>query len=147
MNSSLQRMVRDASPETRYQIERLLEQDADDRAWADQLGPAYRQGDVARLLGRSRQAISADRGLLRLQMRDGEIGYPVFQFEGRRQLPGVREAVGLLGPVVASPWTLASWLASANDALDGLSPIQALREQSADAVTALARQTAEALSH
>lgn len=147
MNTSLQRMVRDASPETRYQIERLLQQDADDQAWAEQLGPAYRQGDVARLLGKSRQAVSADRGLLRLDMRDGEIGYPVFQFEGRRQLPGMREAIGLLGPVVASPWTLASWLTSASDALDGQSPVQALREQSIDAVTALARQTAEALSH
>ena len=32
MSASMQRMVRDASPETRYQIERLLRQDADDRS-------------------------------------------------------------------------------------------------------------------
>ncbi|MEX2500188.1 MAG: hypothetical protein WD397_15075 [Wenzhouxiangellaceae bacterium] len=147
MSTSLSEMMRRASPETQHQIKILLRQDADDAAWAEQLGPAYRQGDVARLLGKSRQAVSADRGLLRLEMRDGEIGYPVFQFEGRRQLPGVREVIGLLGPVVASPWTLASWLTSASDALDGQSPIQALREQRIDAVTALARKTAEALSH
>jgi len=70
MSASMQRMVRDASPETRYQIERLLRQDADDRAWAEQLGPAYRQGDVARLLGKSRQAVSADTGLLLNQAMD-----------------------------------------------------------------------------
>ncbi|MDT8408042.1 MAG: hypothetical protein RQ741_00450 [Wenzhouxiangellaceae bacterium] len=147
MNASISDLMRRASPETQHQIKVLLRQDADDAAWAEQLGPAYRQVDVARLLGKSRQAVSADHGLLRLEMRDGEIGYPVFQFEGRRQLPGVRQVVGLLGPVVASPWTLASWLTSASAALDGQSPIQALRKHKADAVTALARQTAEALAH
>ena len=40
--------VADEDPEyTRHQIERLLQQDADDRAWAEQIGPVYRQGDVA----------------------------------------------------------------------------------------------------
>ena len=145
MNASVQRMVRDASPDTRYQIERLLRQDADDRAWAEQLGPAYRQGDVARLLGKSRQAVSADSSLLRLEMRDGEIGYPVFQFDGRRALPGIREMIAILGPVAASPWTVASWLTSASTILDGRTPIQALRDGHIEAVTAAARQAAEAL--
>jgi len=145
MNASVQRMVRDASPDTRYQIERLLRQDADDRAWAEQLGPAYRQGDVARLLGKSRQAVSADSSLLRLEMRDGEIGYPVFQFDGRRALPGIREMIAILGPVAASPWTVAAWLTSASTILDGRTPIQALRDGHIEAVTAAARQAAEAL--
>jgi len=146
MNASVQRLVRDASPDTRYQIERLLRQDADDRAWAEQLGPAYRQGDVARLLGKSRQAVSADSGLLRLEMRDGEIGYPVFQFDGRRKLPGIRDVIGILGPVVASPWTLASWLTSPNSDLHSRAPVQALRDGNTETVTAAARQTAEALA-
>ncbi|MCA1778162.1 MAG: hypothetical protein LC637_01905 [Xanthomonadaceae bacterium] len=147
MNASMQHMVRDASPETRYQIERLLRQDADDRAWAEQLGPAYRQGDVARLLGKSRQAVSADSGLLRLEMRDSEIGYPIFQFDGRRKLPGIREVISILGQAVASPWTIASWLTSPALALDGRAPIQALRDGQIEAVTTAARQAAEALSH
>ena len=147
MSASMQRMVRDASPDTRYQIERLLRQDADDRAWAEQLGPAYRQGDVARLLGKSRQAVSADNSLLRLEMRDGEIGYPIFQFDGRRKLPGIREAVETLGPVTASNWTIASWLTSPSATLDGRKPIQALRDGHIEAVTAAARQAAEALGH
>lgn len=140
-------MVRAASPETRYQIEVLLRQDADDRAWAAQLGPAYRQGQVARLLGKSRQAVSADQGLLRLEMRDGQIGYPVFQFEGRRLLPGMRDVVRVLAPVVATSWTIASWLASPAPALDGRTPLEALRAGEADTVLALAREIAAALEH
>ncbi len=147
MNATLQRMVRDASPETRYQIELLLRQDADDRAWADQLGPAYRQGDVARLLGKTRQAVSADRGLLRLEMRNGEIGYPVFQFDGARQLPGIREVVRVLDPMVASAWTIASWLCSPAPQLDERTPLAVLREGERETVLSLARQTASGISH
>lgn len=142
MNASLHRMVRAASPETRYQIEILLRQDADDRAWAAQLGPVYRQSDVARLLHKSRQAVSADQGLLRLEMRDGQIGYPVFQFDGRRVLPGMRAVVRALAPVVASSWTTASWLTSPAPELDGRTPLEALRAGDVEAVLALARRTA-----
>lgn len=145
MNGSLQKMVREASPEIRYQIECLLRQDADDQAWTEQLGPAYRQGDVAGLLGKSRQAVSADRGLLRLTMRDGEIGYPLFQFEGRRQLPGMRELVRTLEPVVATAWTTASWLTSPTPELDHRSPLDALRDGERERVLALATALADAL--
>ena len=140
-------MVRDASPEARYQIERLLRQDADDRAWAEQLGPAYRQGDVARLLDKSRQAVSADRGLLRLALRDGEIAYPVFQFDGRRQLPGIREVVRVLEPAVATAWTTASWLTSPAPELDDRTPLALLRAGELEPVISLARQTASTLQN
>jgi len=145
MSASLQQMIREASPETRYQVQRLLRQDADDRAWTAQLGPAYRQGDVARLLGKSRQAVSVDRGLLRLEMRDGDIGYPVFQFDGRRQLPGVREVVRMLAPVTASAWTTASWLTSPAPELDDRTPLAVLRDGEQEKVLALARAAATAL--
>jgi len=147
MSASLQSMVREASPETRYQIERLLRQEADDRAWAGQLGPAYRQGDVARLLGKTKQAVSADTGLLRLAMRDGEIGYPVLQFDGRRVLPGLRDVVRTLAPVVATSWTVASWLTSAADELDQRTPLEALRAGEVGPVVELARRFAAALNH
>ncbi|MDZ7790860.1 MAG: hypothetical protein U5L08_10290 [Xanthomonadales bacterium] len=147
MSASLQRMVRDASPEARYQIERLLRQDADDRAWAEQLGPAYRQGDVARLLDKSRQAVSADRGLLRLALRDGDIAYPVFQFDGRRQLPGIREVVRVFEPAVATTWTTASWLTSPAPELDDRTPLALLRAGELEPVISLARQTASTLQN
>ena len=147
MNASLQRMVRDASPEARYQIERLLRQDADDRAWAEQLGPAYRQGDVARLLNKTRQAVSADRGLLRLALRDGDIAYPVFQFDGRRQLPGIREVIRVFEPAVATAWTTASWLTSPAPELDDRTPLTLLRAGEREPVISLARRTASTLQN
>jgi hypothetical protein len=145
MTATLIERVRDASPEVQYQIERLLRQDADDRAWAEQLGPVYRQGDVARLLGKTRQAVSADRGLLRLEQRSGEIAYPVFQFDGQRQLPGLREVVALFEPVVTTPWTTASWLTSPALELDERTPLEVLREGGVKPVVELARRTAAAL--
>ncbi len=135
-----------ASPQTREQVDRLLEQDADDKAWADQFGPVYRQADVAKLLGKSKQAVSADRGLVKLTMRSGDVGYPVFQFRGRRQLPGVREVVMELTPAVATAWTIASWLTSPHDHLDGSTPMEALHDERAEEVVALARRTARALA-
>jgi len=147
MNASLQRLIRDASPETRYQIEVLLRQEADDEAWTEQLGPVYRQGDVARLLGKTRQAVSADSGLLRLAMRNGDIGYPVFQFDGRSQLSGIREIVRAFEPVVTSPWTTASWLTSPAPELDDRTPLAALRAGDREPALALARQVAAALRH
>ncbi|MDA8302338.1 MAG: hypothetical protein M0005_12565 [Actinomycetota bacterium] len=88
-SAAVAQLYRKASPETRRLVDRLLEQDADDRASADQIGPAYRQGDVALLLGKSKQAVSEDERLLRLEMRSGIVGYPAFQFDGRRLLLGI----------------------------------------------------------
>lgn len=131
---------------TRRQVARLLEQDEDDRAWTAQIGPVYRQADVAELLGKSKQAVSADARLLKLELRSGEVGYPVVQFDGRRQLPGVREVVGLLGGVVATPWTTASWLTSSSSELDGMTPVAALGEGRAEEVLAAARRFAAAVA-
>ena len=133
-----------ASEDTRHQIRRLLEQDADDRAWTAQVGPVYRQADVAALLGKSKQAVSADPRLLKLVLRSGEVGYPVFQFDGRRQLPGVRDVIGALAPVVATPWTIASWLTSPSADLDGQTPVAALRAGRVDDVTVAADRFARA---
>lgn len=135
-----------ASEETRRMVDRLLAQDADDRAWIAQLGPVYRQTDVARLLGKSKQAVSADTGLLRLDMRNGAIGYPAFQFDGRRQQTGVSEIVNTLAPVVATSWTIASWLTSAQADFDGIRPIDALRDGRVEEVVALARRVARVLA-
>lgn len=135
-----------ASEDTRRQIERLLEQDADDRAWAEQLGPVYRQADVAGLLGKSKQAISADPGLLRLELRSGQLGYPVFQFDGRRILPGIREVVATLTPAMATTWTIASWLTSPQPSLDGDRPLDRLRAGDVTPVAAAAARAARAMA-
>lgn len=147
MNPSLLvERYRDASDDTRRQVDRLLTQDADDRAWAEQLGPVYRQGDVAALLGKSKQAVSADRGLLRLELRSGRIGYPIFQFDGRRVLPGIREIVGILAPAVETPWTIASWLASPQPSWQSRRPLDLLRAGAVDEVLAAARRMARGMA-
>lgn len=130
----------------RRQVARLLAQAEDDAAWSAQLGAVYRQADVAALLGKSKQSVSSDRGLLRLELRSGEIGYPVFQFDGDRQLRGVREVVGELGPTVATRWTIASWLTTNHPELDERSPLEALRDGDNEVVVTLARRAAAALS-
>lgn len=66
-----------ASPEA----VRLLEGDIAEKAW---VGYCLTQVDTAELLGRSEQAVSKDRRLLRLERSDGRPVYPAFQFDGRR---------------------------------------------------------------
>jgi hypothetical protein len=144
--SALVERYRDASEDTRRQIDRLLEQDADDQAWAEQLGPVYRQGDVADLLGKSKQAVSADPGLLKLELRSGQLGYPVFQFDGRRLLPGIREVVETLTSVVETSWTIASWLASPQPSSQGQRPLDRLRAGEIDEVLAAARRMARTMA-
>jgi len=128
----------------RRQVDLLLRQAEDDRAWTDQLGPVYTQGQVAELLGKSKQAVSTDKGLLRLDMRDGRVGYPVFQFEGDRILPGMQDVVRALAPVAATIWTVASWLTSPASDLGGETPLERLRRGEVSDVTELAHRLAAA---
>lgn len=144
--STLVECYREASQDTRRQIDRLLEHDADDQAWVQQLGPVYRQSDVAGLLGKSKQAVSADGGLLRLELRNGQLGYPVLQFDGRQVLSGLREVVATLTPAVASAWTIASWLTSPQPSWDGARPLDRLRAGEVDDVVAAARRMAQGMA-
>lgn len=130
----------------REQIERLLEQQADDRAWSDELGPVYTQSQVSTLLDKSKQAVSSDRTLLRLTMRSGRVGYPVFQFDGDVVVKGVRDIVEILTPAVATSWTIASWLTSPQPDT-GHSAMELLRAGRVDDVVAAARRSASRMSH
>jgi len=139
----LARLLTTASPATQDHVVRVLEQDHADQAWGAQIGPGLTQADVARLLGVTVQAVSKNKGLLRLQNRDGRPIYPIVQFDGRRPLPGVAEVVAILdGPLL--PLTIASWLTSRKKALTGRTAIAALRAGEVGLVVSLARQTAAA---
>lgn len=131
-----------APADVRRQVDLLLRQAEDDRVWAQQLGPVYTQGQVAELLGKSKQAVSTDKGLLRLDMRDGRVGYPVFQFEGDRILPGMPNVVRALAPVAATTWTVASWLTSPSSDLGGKTPLERLRRGDVSDVTMVADRLA-----
>lgn len=134
---ALDDLARDASAEAVELARTVLEQDASDHAWTRQLGPAMSQRDVARLLGRSEQAVSKDPRLLRLRNRDGRPVYPFLQFRGRALLPGIAEVVGVLTGVV-EPLTVASWLTAPNRALGRARPVDALRDERIDEVLAVA---------
>ena len=136
-----------ATEETRRLVDEILDADADDRAWVEQLGPALRGVTVARMLDVSPQAVSSNKGLLRLTMRSGQVGYPLFQFQDGRQLPGLAAIVRQLRPVVATEWTIASWLTSPSADLGGDTPVEALRSRRrSDAVATAASRFAAALS-
>lgn len=123
----------------------VLRQDAADRAWAAQLGSVLSQADVARLLGKSEQAVSKDRGLLRVKLRSGRVAYPVVQFAGRSVVKGIAEVCAASSGVVES-LTVASWLTAKNRALEGQRPVDVLRAGDVDSVVTLARRLAARLT-
>jgi hypothetical protein len=142
--STLFERYQQAPADVRRQVDLLLRQAEDDQAWTDQLGSVYTQGQVAELLGKSKQAVSTDKGLLRLEMRDGRIGYPILQFEGDRILPGIQDVVRALAPVAATSWTVASWLTSPSSDLGGETPLERLRRGDVPEVTVVADRLAVA---
>jgi len=117
----------------------VLEQDLADQAWAEQIGPALSQRDVARLLGKSEQAVAKDHRLLRLRNRYGRPVYPVVQFDGRRQASGVGDVVDVLVEVL-EPLTVASWLTGVNPLLADRRPVDALADGDLDEVMIVARR-------
>lgn len=129
-----------ATKDAREMVDEILAADADDQAWVEQLGPALSGAAVARMLGVSPQAVSSNKGLLRLRMRSGRVGYPIFQFAGRLSVDGLADIVRMLGPVVATEWTIASWLTSPSVDLGGETPIDTLRDGHRSAPVAIAAQ-------
>lgn len=137
-----------ASPEAVRLAARLLQSDIDTRAWVDQVGFCLTGAQVAELLGRSEQAVSKDGRLLRLPRSDNRPAYPAFQFDGRRQQPGVAEVVKVFADAL-TPAGVAAWLTGRNAALGGRRPLGALRDGDTNAAAALAvaRRMAARASH
>ena len=130
-----------ASPEAVRLATRVLQADIATSAWVDQVGFSLTGAQVADLLGRSEQAVSKDARLLRLPRSDGRPAYPAFQFDGRRQLPGVAEVVRVLSAAL-TPAAIAAWLTGTNPALNERRPLDGLASSDADAVLGVARRLA-----
>jgi hypothetical protein len=130
-----------ASGEARRLATTLLEQDVADRAWSGQVGPCLTQSDTARLLGKSEQATSKDRRLLRVRTRSGRVAYPLVQFEGRAPVAGLGKVLAALEPA-ADALTALAWLTGVHRSLGGRRPIDALRDGDADEVLAVAARFA-----
>jgi hypothetical protein len=141
MSMSLDRLAAQAPPEAVALARAILEQALTDARWAERIGPVLSQADVARLLDKTVQAVAQDQRLLRLRQRDGRPVYPIFQFEGRRQLGGVAEVVATLRDAV-EPLTIAAWLNGPNRRFGGRRPVELLRKGETDDVLAAARRYA-----
>lgn len=101
--------------------------------WDDALGPFYDTRQVALLLGDiSRQAVADRRRrgtLLGLKTTDDAMVYPTFQFGRDHQV--LKSFPPVLQALRESPvddWTLAGWLVAPQEALDGESVIDWLRQ-------------------
>lgn len=98
-----------------------------DGPWGPAIGPVFRTDQVRVLLGGvSRQALN-DRvkrsTLFALKTRDGVTVYPAWQFTDGQVLPGLAEVLKVFAAdehgEIVDGWTLASWLRTGLDELDG----------------------------
>lgn len=142
--ASLGELEAHAEPDAVELARRILEHSIHSRLWSGQVGSALTQADTARLLGKSPQAVSQDRRLVRVVNSDGRPVYPVFQFDGRRPVPGVGGVVGALAGVLDG-LSIAGWFTAENLMLAGR-PIDRLRRGEGDVVMAVARQLATRLA-
>jgi hypothetical protein len=136
---SLIELAKDASPEAVALAEEILRGDIENRAWAAQVGPCLTRSTVARLLGKSEQAVAQDGRLLSYRNGDGRIAYPVVQFDGPRPVAGLDTVMAVLTAGGDDDLTVLAWLTAPKPALDGRSPIDALRSGEVDLVMRLAR--------
>ena len=92
---------------------------------------------VGKALGISRQAVDKRRAagrLLAMRIR-GDWHYPAAQFHDGETLPGLDEVIA--GMRESSPWSVLDFLLAPDDALDGRSPLAALRAGDVAAVRRL----------
>lgn len=119
--------------------------------WHEHLGSFYDTDGVRRLLGRpgspvTKQAVSKRSDLLALTTGSGRKVFPRFQFRGHGTMPGLGEMLAALPEALVSRWTVASWLVSSAQDLEGQRPIDALADGNRRAVLASARAWAAALA-
>lgn len=118
----------------------------DDTAVIDQqVGVFWASAAVQARLGVSRQRVSAkvkSRQILRVTTSDGVSLYPEFQFAGSAVVPGFGEALRALGDG-GTAWMIALWFTNPEPALDGVTPIAALKAGRVDEVVALSRDVGE----
>lgn len=103
-----------------------------EEVWEHELGPLLSSADVRELLGDiSRQRVDEllrARRLIGLRDSAGRRRFPTFQFRDGRALEALVAAYWLVADAVASDWTAGSWLVSPDQALDGRSPVQWVRD-------------------
>ncbi len=124
--------------------------------WAGLVGPfTDSAGAAAALGGISKQAVSqrvASGSVLGLRLAPGgtardRLVYPTWQFQSAvlAHLPAVLAAAGFDPERPTTGWTIAAWLTTVDDSLDGASPLDLLRAGHRDPVLAVAADVADSL--
>lgn len=140
---SLTALSKDASPEAIALAEEILRSDIENRAWAAQVGPCLSRAAVARLLGKTEQAVAQDRRLFSFHNGDGRVAYPIAQFDGTRIVGGLEHVVRVLAEAGDADIEILSWLSAPKPGFAGRSAFEQLRIGDVDAVIALAQDWAE----
>jgi hypothetical protein len=121
--------------------------------WERHLGPLVGWRQVADLLGTvtTRQGVNdlqRRHRLLGLRSKSGELAYPLFQLSDGRPLPGLPQVFEAFKDARLDDWTIASWLVTPQDLLDGDSPSEWLKSGgSVELALEAARRTAVGLEH
>lgn len=123
-------------------------------SWHDHLGELLDLPQVMTLLGvTSRQAVYdlvTRRRLLGLRRQGSGMAFPAFQFDpgSGRPYPVVVQVLGAFGSAGVDSYTVATWLATAQDELDEHTPVSLLGDPAAaPTLVAAADRTATRLSH
>jgi hypothetical protein len=124
-----------------------------DGAWREVLGPLLSIDEAQQRLGlvshREVLEMAHRKQLLALPTREGRVVYPAFQFDAQgRVYPSIERIMRIFDGVVATPYTIASWLVGPKDYLEGETPIRWLQlERDVDPVIEGAEVAAARLSH
>jgi len=119
--------------------------------WQEHLGPLLTWQDAALLMAsvNTRQGVNdmVHRGrLLALRAEGGHLVYPLFQFHAGRPLPALGDLLAAFREVGVDAWTVASWLVTPQDELDGVTPVEWLKGgREPDRAVAAARHAAARL--
>jgi hypothetical protein len=95
----------------------------------EKLGGTLSAEEVAELIGISRQAVDKRRSqnhLIGLTQGRRGYAYPAFQFEDGKTLAGLRDVLDALSG--HDPWMQSIFFANGNDRLNGVTPLEALRQ-------------------
>jgi hypothetical protein len=121
--------------------------------WGQALGPLFDIEQARTVLqAKDRQAVSDLERRGRLLVLPGSGGrklYPALQFDPQgRPYPEIEKILDIFSKVVETPYTIASWLATSQDLLDGETPSSWLRSQrDPELVFEAAKRSADKLAH
>lgn len=102
--------------------------------WQQHLGPLLtwqQAADLMQTVG-TRQGVNdlARRGrLVALRSRGDQLLYPLFQFKRGRPLPALPDILDAFQAADVDAWTIASWLVSPQELLDGTTPVAWLKDE------------------